>query len=853
MKHHDQDRTHPDNRPAEQAGTLPTGPLTSVDDPRLTAYALGELEGVDVDAKQRVEEFLANSPDAREAVIEIQSLSEVVTQGLVAELREGRPSGVGDVDSPPGLGLTPEQRELVLQSASAPTFESTRGLLPRLLPWVPAMAAGLLATWIITRMEGSEPGLGSSATDSGLAAALATESASASSLDADEKRFGGRAGDSLLDRNARGSLDQAAEEIPDLEDRARLPEAGRKRGRDDQPVGAPRHQRLEPSEDSEASIVEPVLQDAEVGDPTDAGREFNARSRDKSVDPTRSSPSTDPVLFDDLERWSDVLERKPHSRALFPDSPSPGSPSPGSPSPRSASPEPEFARSPERRRERESRSGEDQDPKTVERELYQQPEETPVRSVALEPLSTFSVDVDTASYSNVRRFLDNRQLPPPAAVRIEEMVNYFDYDYPPPTGADPFSVSVEIADCPWAEERRLVRIGLQAQEPPRRTRFDANSVVGATNLVFLLDVSGSMDTPNKLPLLKKGMRMLVENLNGVDTVSIAVYAGTSGLVLPPTPGIARERIFRAIDNLEAGGSTAGGAGIELAYRLAAENFIPRGTNRVILGTDGDFNVGVSSVEELAELAAEKAKSDIFLTVLGFGTGNLQDTKLETLANRGNGHYAYIDSEKEAHKVLVREIGSTLHTVAKDVKFQVEFNPLEVREYRLLGYENRRLANHEFEDDTVDAGEIGAGHRVTALYEITPGVVTFEDQETWKGTPDLRYKRSPLDNSLDPNAPVYSGELLNVSLRYKEPDEDESKLIEVAVFDLGQPWTDASEDFRFAAAVAGFGLVLSDSLHVGTLNLDLVRELASEGAGPDPYGYRAEFLRLVDLAKDLMDR
>lgn len=836
MKYDEQDQAKRDG--------LPTGPLTSVDDPRLTAYALGELEQIDPTSKSEVEAFLAGSAEAREAVAELRSLSEVVSHELAAELLDsGLPAGaaVGPTTSKDSLGLTAEQRERVLLNAASANTAVPRGLLPRILPWVPAMAAGVLATLAISRMDvnPSEPGSGSAGS-----AALDIETASASgvTLDADEKRYGGRGSNTALDKNARAARDRATEEEP-LEDHARFTEPSRKRGEEGD-LGQTRARRQEPGPAEGAPLDRADNFDGlATGGRSEEAGESPPRKSAKGQDPLVYSapvdPATDPVEFDHLERWSRVLDRRPPSESL----------SPGSPSP-----EPRREAATELRRMRDFPGQSDQDDAgTVERELYQDITETPVRSVALEPLSTFSVDVDTASYSNIRRFLDNRQLPPASAVRLEEMINYFDYDYPPPTGADPFSVSVEIAGCPWAPERRLVRIGLQAQDLPRRTRFDANAVIGATNLVFLLDVSGSMNSPNKLPLLKKGMRMLVENLNGVDTVSIVVYAGSSGLVLPPTSGINRERIFRAIEDLEAGGSTNGGAGIELAYRLAAENYISRGTNRVILGTDGDFNVGVSSVEALAELAAEKSKSDIFLTVLGFGTGNLQDSKLETLANKGNGHYAYIDSEQEAQKVLVREIGSTLHTVAKDVKLQVEFNPRKVREYRLLGYENRRLENHEFEDDTVDAGEIGAGHRVTALYEVTPGEVDFEGRDAWKFSSDLRYRISPVDNSFDPNAPAFSGELMNVSLRYKEPDEDESQLIEVAITDLEQPWTSASEDFRFAAAVAGFGLVLSDSVYVGSLNLDLVRELATEGAGPDPYGYRAEFLRLVDLARDLSNQ
>ncbi len=469
-------------------------------------------------------------------------------------------------------------------------------------------------------------------------------------------------------------------------------------------------------------------------------------------------------------------------------------------------------------------------------ETYERIVENPFVRVLDDPLSTFSIDVDTASYANVRRFLNEGRLPPADAVRIEELVNYFTYAYPPPAGPDPFSVTTEVAACPWTPAHKLVRIGLKGRaitswEPKEK------------NLVFLIDVSGSMNDAAKLPLLKRSMRLLVENLNESDRVAIAVYAGASGLVLPATPCDRKETILAAIEELSAGGSTNGGEGIELAYWVARRNFIEGGINRVILATDGDFNVGVTDRDDLIELIERKAKSGIFLSVLGFGTGNLKDATMEQLADHGNGNYGYIDSLQEARKVLVREGGATLETIAKDVKIQVEFNPAEVAAFRLIGYENRVLAHRDFNDDTKDAGEIGAGHTVTALYEVVPVGVPLDVAAG--DVDDLKYQ--------EPGAPsgaAWSGELMTVKLRYKRPDGDVSVPFDVPVRDERRP---PSEDFRFAAAVAAFGMTLRDSAHRGGIGFDAVYDLAVQGAGPDPFGYRSEFLRLVQRAGELSGR
>ena len=449
------------------------------------------------------------------------------------------------------------------------------------------------------------------------------------------------------------------------------------------------------------------------------------------------------------------------------------------------------------------------------------------------PLSTFSIDVDTASYSNVRRFLDEEIRPPAGAIRTEELINYFRYNYPEPAGDDPFSVNLEVSRAPWSPERELVRIGLKGRELPPEER-------GPANLVFLIDVSGSMDEPNKLPLLQRSLSALVENLSDEDRVAIVTYAGSSGLALAPTEGAKKREILEAITNLRAGGSTHGSEGIRLAYETAREQFREGGNNRVILCTDGDFNVGVTNESELQKLIEKERESGVFLSVLGFGTGNLNDSTMELLADKGNGNYAYIDSIGEGRKVLVEQMGSTLFTIAKDVKIQVEFNPARVADYRLIGYENRLLAKEDFNDDKKDAGEIGAGHTVTALYEIIPV------GQAVPGPPSvdpLKYQRPEQDSS------ATSDELLTVKLRYKAPDGDKSKLIEVPLTADEIPAFDAaSEDFRFASAVAAFGMKLRGSPEAGEISWSEIQDIARGSLGDDPGSYRAEFLTLVEKAK-----
>ena len=467
------------------------------------------------------------------------------------------------------------------------------------------------------------------------------------------------------------------------------------------------------------------------------------------------------------------------------------------------------------------------------RESYAHIVENAFLAVGPNPLSTFSIDVGRASYSNVRRFIRDGTRPPIDAVRIEEMVNYFAYSDPEPAGDVPFSVTTEVAPAPWQPLHLLMRIGLTG-------RSIDMSDAPPNNLVFLLDVSGSMNSPDKLPLLKTAFGMLVEQLRPQDRVAIVVYAGAAGLVLPSTSGSEKDVIQDALEGLHAGGSTAGGAGIRLAYAVAAENRIEGGNNRVILATDGDFNIGASSDSEMVRLIEEKREGGTFLTVLGFGTGNLQDAKMEQIADHGNGNFADIDSALEAKKVLVSEMGGTLVTIAQDVKIQVEFNPARVAAYRLIGYENRLLAAEDFNDDTKDAGELGAGHSVTALYEIIPtGVQSPADA---RGLDSLRYQTTVTRSEVADDA-----ELMFVKLRYQEPGGSESRLVTHPVERIEES---PSEDYRFAAAVAASGMLLRDSEHCADFSLDDVATLARNAMGEDREGYRAEFLRLLDRSRSL---
>lgn len=472
----------------------------------------------------------------------------------------------------------------------------------------------------------------------------------------------------------------------------------------------------------------------------------------------------------------------------------------------------------------------DRTPEDFNTEEYPRIYENEFQKVGEHPLSTFSIDVDNASYSNVRRYLTQyHELPPPDAVRIEEMINYFSYDYPQPTGQHPFTLITEVAACPWNTEHQLLHVGLQGKSPDYET-------LQPSNLVFLIDVSGSMNDPDKLPLVKKSLRLLVGELRAEDRIAIVVYAGAAGLVLPSTAAHERQTIHAALDRLAAGGSTAGGAGIELAYRIAEQQFVAGGNNRVILATDGDFNVGTSATGDLVRLIEEKRQLGIYLTICGFGMGNYKDGRMEQISNAGNGNYFYIDTMQEAEKVFVREMRANLFTIAKDVKLQLEFNPTHVKEYRLIGYENRALAREDFDDDRKDAGELGAGHTVTALYELVPA----NPLEALLADASLQYQQPAL------TARANSNELLTLKLRYKPIDRDTSTLLEHRVLrsDVGDQPTSGA--FRFSAAVAGFGMLLRQSAYAGTFDWNAVRRLAKASlAEGDPD--QEEFLRLVKTA------
>ena len=472
-------------------------------------------------------------------------------------------------------------------------------------------------------------------------------------------------------------------------------------------------------------------------------------------------------------------------------------------------------------------------PSNLNTESYATIQENGFKSVTLNPLSTFSVDVDGASYSNIRRYINGGSLPPIDAVRVEEMINYFDYNYKIPK-KKPFSINTELSYAPWNENHLLLHVGLKGKTIDMK---DASH----SNIVFLLDVSGSMNNPNKLPLVKSSLKLLLEKLRPEDRVAIVVYAGNSGLVLPSTSCSEKEEILKALDNLRAGGSTAGGAGLKLAYKVAEENFITNGNNRIVLATDGDFNVGQSSNGDMLRLIENHRDKGIGISVLGFGMGNYKDDKMEIIANKGNGNYAYIDNLLEAKKVLVNEFGGTFFTIAQDVKFQLEFNPAEVEKYRLIGYENRLLNEEDFEDDTKDAGEIGAGHTVTALYEIIPKAPKKELDQ------NLKYQ----DVKLNEYAKK-SKDLVTLKLRYKQPGTSKSKLLEQEVKARPLVINSTSNNFRFSAAVAGFGMLLRDSEYKGNITWDKVTLLAKLARGEDELGYRGEFIRLVNSAK-LLDQ
>ena len=473
---------------------------------------------------------------------------------------------------------------------------------------------------------------------------------------------------------------------------------------------------------------------------------------------------------------------------------------------------------------------EEYSPEYENQESYAKIEENKFENPKIKPLSTFSIDVDNASYTNIRRFINNGQEVPKDAVRLEEMMNYFTYTYPQPKDKHPFSINTEYSDCPWNSEHKLVKIGLQGK------KIETDNLP-ASNIVFLVDVSGSMSDENKLPLLKESMKVLVNELRPEDKVSIVVYAGAAGMVLPPTPGDEKRKIMNAFDELSAGGSTAGGEGIELAYNIAEENFIKGGNNRIVLATDGDFNIGASSDNEMENLIEKKRKSGIFLTCLGYGMGNYKDSKMEILADKGNGNYAYIDNMQEANRFLGKEFKGSMFAIAKDVKIQIEFNPKHVQSYRLIGYENRKLNDEDFKNDAIDAGELGSGHTVTALYEIIPTGV------------ESNYTPSKLKYTSNESASTSnSDELATIKFRYKKPEGEKSIEMVQTIPNATKSLKAASPDFKFASSVAWFGMKLRDSKYIENKEIEDIVSLAKEGLDNDSEGYKAEFIRLAKSAK-----
>ena len=753
---------------------------THINEEQLTGYVLNEL---DESERAAVEKALRESPELQERLKDLEWVAQSAREAF---------------SEVPEAALTDAQRKAILQEASQAqnTMEGKRSVAVRRSPWRPLRLALPLAAGFLLVLGG-------------LTLTMLTQSngiRGVKSLDAREMKL---AADMQAKSKPQGEYAENRASHPAPTAAAAAPAAA---------APAP----AAPSPKSEPAKVEAEAMDAQTRERLETlGYLQGGKAKIAKAESPKPEPKAEPEAAQAIrsvaaqtDDFEDIPSRSKTSTIMSTDinGSGQGLPAPGVPSTRSFQPQ-------------------------VGGEAYDKQAENAYRPVAVEPLSTFSIDVDTASYSNIRRFLNQGTMPPPQAVRIEEMVNYFDYVYPQPEGGQPFSVTTEVGACPWKPELRLMRVGLKGREFKQETR-------PACNLVFLLDVSGSMGEPNKLPLVKRAMQMLLGKLNRADRVAIVTYAGSSGVALDSTP--CTEEGLRiasqVIDSLEAGGSTYGSGGLEAAYEVAQKHKDKEGISRVILCTDGDFNVGVTNKEALDTLIKDKAKSGIFLSVFGFGIGNFKDATLESLADKGNGNYGYIDNLSEARKVLVDGIGATLVTIAKDVKIQVEFNPAYVAAYRLIGYENRMLAKEDFNDDTKDAGEIGAGHTVTALYEIVPPGVSA-------GTPSvdpLKYQQNPPQ----PKAPdgAQNGELCTVKLRYKEPTGDSSKLISTVVRDDASEIGQKSGDFKFASAVAGFGLLLSQSPYKGLSSYDKVIDWALAGKGNDEYGYRTEFINLVRNAQ-----
>jgi Ca-activated chloride channel homolog len=745
-------------------------------DPKWTAYVLGELDDQE---RATIEQMLESSSEARALVDELR----VATTMLKDEL----------ATSP--VALDAGQRSAIYAAASQP---ARRWFLPRAATWAAGLAAaGLILFAVITpsllrSRQGDAPG--------------------AAPLQMSENRQKAPAAGGPIPSDSPSV--PVAPSVEPKNERAQLGQAAGQAVTD--PTGLMDERELSKLQQASPADIEVDI------DSQDFARERQEvradAKKDAAVDTlVQANPSA--VSNQDLQKAEALVTESfgglraaevANSRAV------PTAPSVAPPPMRAPVPVPDVISRPR-----------------FNTEAYDRITDNPFIRVNQDPLATFSIDVDTASYANLRRFLTQNQLPPKDAVRIEEMINYFTYDYPQPRGPHPIGAQMEVASAPWNPQHRLVRIGIKGKDLDLTRR-------PSSNLVFLVDVSGSMQPPEKLPLLKNAMKMLIDNLTENDRVSMVVYAGASGTALPPTTGDRKDVILRALERLEAGGSTNGASGIQLAYNLAVSNYIPGGTNRVILATDGDFNVGVTNQGDLIRLIEDKAKSGVFLSVLGFGLGNLKDSTLEKLADSGNGNYAYIDTLNEARKVLVEQMGGTLITIAKDVKIQIEFNPAQVNAYRLIGYENRVLRNEDFNNDLKDAGDMGAGHTVTALFEVVPSGVDVPVP----GVDPLRYQRPAV--SVRSNA----RETLTLKVRYKDPEGSQSKLLEAPLVDSGRAFNAATTDFRFAASVAAFGMILRDSPYKGSASLGAVLDMAEGSRGQDRNGYRQEFIQLVNRARSL---
>ena len=781
---------------------------TMSDEALVTAYALGELEGAEhATQRARVEALVASNAGVREEVERIREVGDELSRELLVEGRGPAPT------------LSDEQRGAIERELAPPPVR-------RLRPWLMA-AAGLAAVAVVVWELRPIDRTGTTAPSFTAPLARNDQDAALARLErARSMEYQGNGKDEVVNATGGTALESGAE------GRSMAPTSP---SADTAQVAS---EELAAGDNYREPIPDPVPGEA-------SGGAVQVGMAARAATPQLSKRKLDQVEQLRQMGYSGAGVSGPsgHLTGRGRENPQPASGGPGGST---------FIPANEPVALREIAPDDHDDRRQPEPCIYWRVQPTPgteyyapiveqgFASPIKEPLSTFSIDVDTASYANVRRFLNNGKLPPVDAVRIEELVNYFAYDYPAPDGETPFATHVAVTECPWAQQHRLVRIGIKGKVVPAAQR-------AASNLVFLLDVSGSMDQPDKLPLLVASMKLLVQQLDERDRVAIVTYAGNAGLRLESTScdAAGKAKVVGVLDSLAAGGSTAGAAGIQLAYQIATAQLVKGGTNRVILATDGDFNVGITDRESLQKLIEGSAKSGVFLSVLGFGEGNLKDGTAELLADKGNGNYSYIDSLDEGRRVLVHEMGGTLVTIAKDVKIQVEFNPAKVGAYRLIGYENRALAAQDFNDDRKDAGEIGAGHTVTALYEVVPTGVPVVP-----GVDPLKYQ-VPAD--LPKPQLTDSPDLLTVSLRWKQPDADSSSKLSMPVVDQGGSLAQAGPDASFAAAVAAFGMLLRGSASAGDASWDTVIALAEQGRGADKDGYRAEFIRLVQVAKGLSGR